>query len=79
MIYNIFFIGYSALFRHPNNELNYCVYLIPGNPQVTNDTLPYWHNHLIKNDPNILKSLGANPKMERMRVGMCICTYICVH
>lgn len=22
--------GYAALFRHPNNELNYCCYLIPG-------------------------------------------------
>ncbi len=61
--------GYSAIFRHPNDELNFCVYIIPGNPQVTNDTLPYWHEHLIKNDPNISKSLGKNAKLERMKAG----------
>ncbi|XP_035689996.1 conditioned medium factor receptor 1-like [Branchiostoma floridae] len=59
--------GYSALFRHPNNELNYCVYLIPGNPKVTNDDLPYWHNFLMKQDPNISKSLGPGAKLERMK------------
>ncbi|KAI8502859.1 hypothetical protein Bbelb_195610 [Branchiostoma belcheri] len=59
--------GYSALFRHPNNELNYCVYLIPGNPKVTNDDLPYWHDFLMKQDPNISKSLGPGAKLERMK------------
>ncbi|XP_033748016.1 conditioned medium factor receptor 1-like [Pecten maximus] len=59
--------GYSALFRHPNDVLNYCVYIIPGNPKVTPDDLTYWHNNLMKNDPNISRALGDNFKIERMR------------
>lgn len=61
--------GYAVLFRHPNDVLNYCIYLIPGNPLVTNDDLAYWHEHLKKNDPNISKALGKNFKIERMRAG----------
>ena len=61
--------GYSALFRHPNDVLNYCVYIIPGNPKVTNDDLSYWHDHLMKEDPNISRALGKGAKMERMKAG----------
>jgi flavin-dependent dehydrogenase len=60
-------IGYAALFRHPNDEVNYCVYIIPGNPQVTNDNLAHWHEFLMKKDPNITKALGNNYKIERMK------------
>ncbi|XP_071488235.1 conditioned medium factor receptor 1-like [Diadema antillarum] len=60
--------GYSALFRHPNNELNYCVYVIPGNPEVRNEDLPYWHDHIMKDDPYVSKALGDNFKIEKMRV-----------
>lgn len=60
--------GYAALFKHPNDELNYCCYLIPGNPLVTNDDLAYWHEYLIKEDPNVSKALGNKFKIERMRV-----------
>lgn len=59
--------GYSALFRHVGDELNYCVYLIPGNPNCTSETLAHWHDHLIKEDPNISRALGNNFKMERMK------------
>jgi flavin-dependent dehydrogenase len=59
--------GYAALFRHPNDEVNYCVYIIPGNPQVTNDNLAHWHEFLMKKDPNITKALGNNYKIERMK------------
>ena len=34
--------GYAAIFRHPNDELNYCCYLIPGNPEVVNADLKKW-------------------------------------
>jgi geranylgeranyl reductase family protein len=61
--------GYAALFKHPNDELNYCCYLIPGNPLVTNDDLAYWHEYLIKEDPNVSKALGNKFKIERMRAG----------
>lgn len=64
-----FLPGYAVLFRHPDNELNYCVYLIPGNPEVTNDKLPYWHEHLMKEDPNISRALGKGAKAERMKAG----------
>lgn len=62
-------LGYAVLFRHANDELNYCIYIIPGNPNVTDETLSQWHESMIKNDPNISQALGKNPKMERMKAG----------
>jgi geranylgeranyl reductase family protein len=67
--------GYSAIFRHPNNELNFCYYLIPtpgvgGADQcgmVKESDLARLHNDAIKNDPYISRSLGPNPKIERMK------------
>ncbi|KAL6080189.1 Conditioned medium factor receptor 1 [Balamuthia mandrillaris] len=59
--------GYAALFRHPNDELNYCCYIIPGNPKVTNDDLAYWHEYLLTSDVNVSRALGKNYKIERMK------------
>jgi geranylgeranyl reductase family protein len=59
--------GYAALFKHPNDELNYCCYLIPGNPKVVPEDLSHWHDRLLKEDPFISKALGDNFKIERMR------------
>jgi len=63
--------GYAAIMRHANNELVYCVYIIPGNPKCTNDDLPIMHHDLLENDPFISKAIGkkVNPhvKMERMK------------
>ena len=70
--------GYSALFRHPNDELNLCVYIIPGNPKVKDSDLPYWHNKMIKEDPSISRALGKSAKMERMRVGKATVVWRCV-
>ena len=61
--------GYAALFKHPNDELNYCVYIIPGNPKVVPDDLPHWHDKLMK-DPFISKALGSDFKIERMKAGV---------
>ena len=66
--------GYSAIFRHPKDELNYCYYLIPcGKPGMCGDVqeadLPRLHNDAIKGDPFISKALGPNAKIERMRAG----------
>jgi len=61
--------GYAALFRHPNDELNYCCYIIPGNPKVTNDDLTHWHDYLMTKDRNVSRALGKNFKIERMRAG----------
>ena len=65
----VFFLwtGYAALFRHQGDELNYCVYIIPGNPKCTPESLAHWHDHLAKEDPNISRALGNNFKMERMK------------
>jgi len=60
--------GYAALFRHPNDELNYCCYLIPGNPAVTNDTQKFWHDFLVTKDPNVSRALGKDAVfLEPMR------------
>jgi len=61
--------GYAALFRHPNDELNYCCYIIPGNPKVTNDDLKHWHEYLMYNDRNLSRALGTNFKIENMKAG----------
>ncbi|XP_048251963.1 conditioned medium factor receptor 1-like [Haliotis rufescens] len=59
--------GYSALFRHPNDVLNYCCYIIPGNPEVKGEDLAHWHEWLKTNDPNIKRALGPDHKIERMK------------
>jgi len=61
--------GYAALFRHPNDELNYCCYIIPGNPKVKNDDLKHWHEYLLKHDRNVSRALGTNFKIEPMKAG----------
>lgn len=65
--------GYSAIFKHPNDELNYCYYLIPtdkkGNcGKVKESDLARLHNDAIKKDPFIARALGENVEIERMRV-----------
>jgi hypothetical protein len=45
------------------------VYILPGNPEVTDSTLPKWHEFAIKEDPNVSRSIGKRAKMERMKAG----------
>jgi len=64
--------GYAAIFRHPNDELNYCYYLIPCGKagycgDVKESDLAKLHNDAIKRDPFISAALGPNAKLERMR------------
>ncbi|KAK9809673.1 hypothetical protein WJX73_003046 [Symbiochloris irregularis] len=64
--------GYSAIFRHPNDELNYCYYLIPcGKDGMCGDVkesdLKRLHEGAIKNDKFISAALGPNAKIERMK------------
>lgn len=61
--------GYAALFKHPNDELNYCCYIIPGNPNVKNDDLKHWHEYLLKHDPYLSRAIGNNFKIENMKAG----------
>lgn len=64
--------GYCAIFRHPNDELNYCYYLIPCGKEdmcgaVKESDLARLHNDAIKRDPFISKALGPKAKIERMK------------
>ncbi|GLC44549.1 hypothetical protein PLESTB_000060900 [Pleodorina starrii] len=64
--------GYAAIFRHPNDELNFCYYLIPCGKDgycgdVKESDLARLHEDAIKYDPFISKSIGPNAKIERMR------------
>ncbi|DBB08196.1 hypothetical protein WJX82_008398 [Trebouxia sp. C0006] len=64
--------GYSAIFKHPNDELNYCYYLIPHGKEgfcgdVHESDLKRLHEGAIKNDPFISQALGPNAKIERMK------------
>jgi geranylgeranyl reductase family protein len=62
--------GYAAIFRHPKDELNYCCYLIPGNPEVVNEDLKKWHDYLLNEDEMLKAALGDNYKIEQMRAGV---------
>ncbi|KAK9830972.1 hypothetical protein WJX81_004131 [Elliptochloris bilobata] len=64
--------GYSAIFRHPNDELNYCYYLIPCGKDgmcgdVTEADLKRLHEGAIRHDPFISRALGPKAKVERMK------------
>jgi len=63
--------GYAAIMRHANNELGYCVYIIPGNPNCKIENLNEIHHKLLEDDPFISKAIGpkCNPQvvLERMK------------
>ena len=61
--------GYMAIFREANDELNYCCYIIPGNPKVRNEDLSRMHHTLIKDDFYLSRALGLKPDMESMKAG----------
>lgn len=64
--------GYTAIFRHPNDELNFCYYLIPSGKDgwcgnVKESDLARLHNNAIKDDPFISQALGSTAEIERMK------------
>ncbi|KAL3161158.1 hypothetical protein ABBQ38_009529 [Trebouxia sp. C0009 RCD-2024] len=64
--------GYSAIFRHPDDELNFCYYLIPYGKEgycgdVKESDLKRLHEGAIKNDPYIAQALGPKAEIERMK------------
>jgi len=61
--------GYAALFKHPNDEVNFCTYLIPGNPKVKNEDCASWHEFLETKDPVVKAMLGPDHRwLEKVRV-----------
>lgn len=64
--------GYAAIFKHPNDELNFCYYLIPTGKNgqcggVKESDLARLHNEALTKDPFISKALGDKFEIERMR------------
>ncbi|KPK16639.1 MAG: hypothetical protein AMJ62_04640 [Myxococcales bacterium SG8_38] len=58
--------GYAAIFRHPNDELNFCTYIIPGGKAVPSD-LKALHHRLLEHNPIIRRHLGSGYEIEPMR------------
>jgi geranylgeranyl reductase family protein len=58
--------GYAAIFRHPNDELNFCAYIIPGGKAVPSD-LKVMHHRLLDKNPIIRRHLGSGYKIEPMK------------
>jgi geranylgeranyl reductase family protein len=58
--------GYAAIFRHPNDELNFCTYIIPGGKAVPSD-LKTMHHGLLDHNASIRRHLGSGFKIEPMK------------
>ena len=58
--------GYAAIFRHPNDELNFCAYIIPGGKAKPTD-LKKWHHGLLEENAFVRRYLGPNYKIEPMK------------
>jgi len=58
--------GYAAIFRHPNDELNFCTYIIPGGKAVPSD-LKAMHHDLLENKRIIRRHLGSSYTIEPMK------------
>jgi flavin-dependent dehydrogenase len=61
--------GYMAIFREVNDELNYCCYIIPGNPAVRNEDLSRLHHGFMKDDFYLSRALGPKADLEPMKAG----------
>ncbi|MFZ1862939.1 MAG: NAD(P)/FAD-dependent oxidoreductase [Polyangiales bacterium] len=58
--------GYAAIFRHPNDELNFCTYIIPGGEAVPSD-LKVLHHGLLERNSIIRRHLGSRYEIEPMK------------
>ena len=62
-----FHTAYAAIFRHADESVAYCTYILPWNPNISTDDLSYWHHRLLEEDPHISQAVGKNSDMERMK------------
>ncbi|MDH4282134.1 MAG: FAD-dependent monooxygenase, partial [Myxococcales bacterium] len=58
--------GYAAIFRHPNDELNFCTYIIPGGKAVPSD-LKAMHQGLLDKNAIVRRHLGSHYKIEPIK------------
>lgn len=58
--------GYCAIFREARDELNFCVYVIPGGKVKIGD-LRTTHDDILQNDPHVSRAIGAKAAMDDMK------------
>jgi geranylgeranyl reductase family protein len=58
--------GYAAIFTHPNQELGYCCYVIPGGSTRPED-LDRMHHELLATHPVLRRHLGDGYKIEKRK------------
>lgn len=58
--------GYCAIFREARDELNFCVYVIPGGKTKVDD-LRSMHHHILRNDPHISRAIGPVAEIDEMK------------
>ncbi len=56
--------GYAAIFRHPNDELNFCTYVIPGGKAVPSDLKELHHGLLKKPDRSPPPRFGLHDRAD---------------
>lgn len=58
--------GYCAIFREARDELNFCVYVIPGGSTKVDD-LRAMHHHILRNDPHVSRAIGPGAEIDEMK------------
>ncbi|MFO1024595.1 MAG: geranylgeranyl reductase family protein [Acetobacteraceae bacterium] len=58
--------GYCALFRESREELNFCLYIIPGGAAGTGD-LRAMHESVLRDDPFVSRAVGPRAEIGAMK------------
>jgi geranylgeranyl reductase family protein len=58
--------GYCAIFREARDELNFCVYVIPGGKTKVND-LRAIHHQILQHDPHVSRAIGPHAEIDEMK------------
>jgi flavin-dependent dehydrogenase len=58
--------GYCAVFREARDQLNYCLYIIPGGECSVHD-LRRMHEHVLREDPFVSRAVGARAVVGAMK------------
>jgi menaquinone-9 beta-reductase len=58
--------GYCAIFREARDELNFCVYVIPGGRTKVAD-LRTMHHQILCNDPYVSRAIGPKANIDDMK------------
>jgi len=58
--------GYCAIFREARDELNFCVYVIPGGKTKIDD-LRAMHHQILHTDPHVSRAIGPKAEIDEMK------------